>query len=122
MQIPTNSRPLQVKCLVDVAVRREKIVHDDEVDLPAIRHLDAVQTIELRDQGVRVLLDVLIVFGQNFPQDLVFGVVNGLDDIFVVSREVEEATTFTRRAQFGEDILAGKGHEVVGRVKTELCP
>ena len=48
-------------------------------------------------------------------------VVDGLDDVLIVSREVEEATTLSRRAQFGKDIFAGEGHQVVCRVKAELC-
>lgn len=122
MQVPTNGRTLQVKGLVDIAMRREEVVHDDEMDLSPIRHLDTVKTIELRDQRVRVFLHVLVVFGKNLPQDLMLGVMNGLDDILIISRKVEEAPTLARRAQLGEDILAGEGHEVIGRVEAELCP
>ena len=50
-----------------------------------------------------------------------FGVVDGLDDVLVVSGEVKEAATLTRGAQLGEDVFACQGHQVVGGVEFEFC-
>ena len=50
-----------------------------------------------------------------------FGVVDGFDNVFVVSRKIEEASALAWRTQLGKDILAGKGHQIIGRVKSELC-
>lgn len=41
-----------------------------------------------------------VVFSQYPPEELVFGVVDGLDDVFVVSREVEEAAALAWRTKF----------------------
>lgn len=49
-----------------------------------------------------------------------FGVVDGFDNILVIAREVEETTAFAWRAQFGQNIFAGEGHQIVGRIKTKL--
>ena len=121
-QVTADGGTLQIKRLVDIAVRWEEVVHDNEMDLPPICHFDPVKTIELRNQRVWVFLHMLVVFGENLPQDLMFGVVDGLDDILIVSRKVEEAPALARRAQLREDILAGERHEVIGRVEAELCP
>lgn len=86
------------------------------MDLAAVRHLHAVQPVELGDQSVGVLLDVSVIFRQDLSEELVLGMVDGFDDILVVAREVEEATTFARRTELGEDVLAGEGHQVVGRI------
>ena len=41
-----NCTALKVICLVNVFVRREKVVHNDEVDLPPSRQLHPMKTIE----------------------------------------------------------------------------
>lgn len=106
--------------MVNVAVRREEVVHDDEVDFPAVCHLHTMQPVELRDQGIGVLLDMAIVLGQNLSEELVFGMVDSLDDILVVARKIEEAATLAGRAQFRQNILAGQGHQVVSGVKSKF--
>lgn len=45
-----------------------------------------------------------------------------LNYIFIVSGEIEEAAAFARRSKFGENVFAGQGHQVVGRIQLELCP
>ena len=59
------------------------------------------------------MLNVLIVFLQYLAEELVFGMVNSLDDVLVVAGKIKEATAFTRRAQLRENVLAGERHEVV---------
>lgn len=63
---------------------------------------------------------MLVIFWKNLSQQFVFGVVDSLDNVFIVPGEVEEASALSWRAQLGEDILAGQGHQIVGRVKAEL--
>ena len=79
-------------------MRREKVVHDDEVNLLSIRHLHSVEAIELRQERVGIVGDMLVVIFQDLPQKLMLCVVNSLDDILVVSRKIKEATALTRRA------------------------
>jgi hypothetical protein len=74
-------------------MRRKQVVHDDEMDLTPIGYLYAMQTVELGEERVGVLLYVVVVVLQYLPEELVFGVVDGLDDVFVVSGEIEEAAT-----------------------------
>ena len=95
-KLPPNSRSFKVKCLVDVAMWRKEVVHDNEVDFPAIRNFHPVQAIELRYQGIGVGLNMRIVLSKNFPQKLVLSVMDCLDDVLIVPREVEEASTFAR--------------------------
>ena len=45
------------------------------------------------------------------------GVMDRLNNILVVSGEVEEATTLPRRSKLRQNILPGKGHQVVGRIQ-----
>lgn len=44
---------------------------------------------------------------------------DGLDDVFVVPREIKEASTFAWRAKFGEDIFACQRHKIVRGIKRE---
>lgn len=121
-QIATDGRPLEVERLVDVSVRWEKIVHHDEMDLATIGHLHAVKAVELRDQRVRVVLDMSIVFRKDLAEQLVLGVVDRLDDVLVVAREVEEAATLPGRPQFRQDVFARQRHQVVRRIQLEFGP
>lgn len=50
-----------------------------------------------------------------------FTVMDGLDDVFIVSRIVKKAPTFPRGSELGEDVLAGERHEIVCGVKAENC-
>ena len=85
-----------------------------------MRELHPVQAIEPRQQGMRVALDVRMVGFEDVAEELVLGVVDGLDDEAVVAREVEEAARLARRAELGEDVLRGERDEVVGRVELEV--
>lgn len=111
---------LEVVSLVNIPMGREEVVHDDEVDLAAARELDTVKAVEAREEGVRVLFDVLVIFLEDAPQELVLRVSDRLDDEAVVAREVEKGARLARRAQLGEDVLGGKGDEVVGGVEVEV--
>lgn len=69
------------------------------MDLPAIRYLDSVKAIKLRNQGVGITFDMGVVLSQYLPQELVLSMVYGFDDILIIPREIEKAPTFTGRAQ-----------------------
>ena len=71
-------------------MRRKQVVHDDEMDFASVGYLNAMKAIKLRKKSVWVFLYVVVVVLQDFSKELVFGVVNGLDDVFVVSGEIEE--------------------------------
>lgn len=62
---------------------------------------------------------MVVVVLQDPTQKLVFGVVDGLDDIFIISREIEEAAAFTGRSELGKDVFAGKRDKIVGRIQPE---
>ena len=51
---------------------------------------------------------MIVVIFQYLPEEFVLGVVDRFDDVLVISREIEEATAFTRRSKFGKDVLAGQ--------------
>lgn len=51
---------------MNITMRREEVVHDNEVDLPAVRNLHSVQAVELRKQCVGVVADVGVVLLQDF--------------------------------------------------------
>jgi len=57
------------------------------MDLATIRHLDAVQTIELRYQGVGIVFDMSVIVGKDLAQQLVFCVMDGFNDILVVAEK-----------------------------------
>jgi len=42
-------------------MRREKVVHDNEMDLASVGYLNAVQAVKLRKKSVGVFLDVVVV-------------------------------------------------------------
>ena len=90
------------------------------MDLPPPRQFHAMQTVEPRQQRVRVLLDVRMIQREYAPEELVLVVVDRLDDEAVVPREIKERAGFARGAEFGEDVFGGEGEEVVGWVEVEV--
>ena len=46
---------------MNVTMRREKVVHHHEMNLPAVRNFHSVQSIKLRNEGVWVFFDVCII-------------------------------------------------------------
>lgn len=46
-------------------------------------------------------------------------VMDGFDDVFIVSRKIEETAALTRRSELREDVFAGERHEVVGGIELE---
>jgi hypothetical protein len=76
------------------------------MDLASIGYLYAMQTIKLGKKSVRVLLDMVVVILEDLSQEFMFGVMNSLDDVLVITREVEKAATLARGAQLGKDVLA----------------
>ena len=63
--LATDSGTLEIVRLVDIFVRREEVVHDHEVDLEAVRELNAIQTVEARQERVRIALHMLVVLLQD---------------------------------------------------------
>jgi len=53
-------------------------------------------------------LDVIVVILQYFSEEFVLGVVDGFDNVLIISREIKEATAFTWRSKFGKNVLAGQ--------------
>ena len=76
------------------------------MDLAPIGYLYAMKAIKLRKKGVWVFLYVVVVVLENFSEEFVLGVVDSLDDVFVVPGEIKETATLARRAQLGQDVLA----------------
>lgn len=68
---------------------------------------------------MRVVLHMYMIVLEDRADELVFRVVDGLDDEPVVAREVEEGAGFSGGAEFGKDILLGEGEEVVCRIEVE---
>ena len=82
-------------------MRREEVVHDDEVDLLAVGHLDPVKTVELREKGVGVIGNMLEVILEDLAKKFMLGMVNGLNDVLVITRKVEETAALARGTKFG---------------------
>ena len=87
-------------------MRRKQVVHDDEVDLASVGYLNAMKAIKLGKKRVWVFLYVVVVVLQDLPEELVFGVVNRLDDVFVVAGKIKETAALAGRAQLRQDVLA----------------
>jgi len=89
------------------------------MDLASIGYLDAVKAVKLGKKRVWVFLYVIVIVFEYLAKEFVFGMMNSLDDVLVVAGEIEEAATLAGRAELREDVFAGQGHEVVGRVQLE---
>ena len=101
-------------------MRGEEVVHDHEMDLATSRKLDTVKTVESGDEGVRVGLDVIMVALEDAQEVLVLGMVDSLDNIFVIAGKVEEGPRLSGATEFGENVFGGEREEVVGRVDMEV--
>jgi len=64
------------------------------MNLASIGYLYAMQAVKLREKCIWVFLNVVVVIFQYFAKKFMFGVMDSLDDVLVVSREIEEATAF----------------------------
>jgi len=98
----------------------EQVVHDDEMNLSPVRNLNSVETIELTEKCVGIFLNVGIIVSENFAKKFVFGVMNGLDDVFVVAREIEETARFARGTEFGQDVFRSERNEIVSGIQTKV--
>ena len=58
--------------------------------LATMGKLDTMKTIETRQKGMWVFLDMGVISVEDLPQEFMLVVVDGLDDEPVISREVEE--------------------------------
>lgn len=70
---------------MNVAMRREEIVHDDEVNLFPARKFDSMEAVKSRHERVGIVLDVLMIMFQYRKDILVLGVMDGLDDKTVIA-------------------------------------
>ena len=95
------------------------VIHNHEIDLPPPGQLHAVQSIEVRQQCVRVVLHVHVVVFQDGEEEFVPRVLDGFDDEAVIAGEVEGAR-FAWGAEFGEDVFEGEGEEVVCGFQVEV--
>lgn len=102
-------------------MRGKKVIHDDEVNLFSIWHLDSVEAVELRQERMGIVCDMFKVIFQDLPQKLMLCVVDSLDDILIVSGKIKKATTLAWRAQLRQNILARERHEIIGRVQPKKC-
>ena len=69
---------------------REKVVHDDEVNLASSREFDAVQAVEPAQEGMWVRLDVFVILVKDGEKELVLCRSDSFDNESVVARKVEE--------------------------------
>ena len=69
---------------MNILMWREKVIHDDEVNLSPSRQLHSVKSIEPRQQSMWVELDMLIVLFEDLSEELMFRVVNRFDDEAIV--------------------------------------
>lgn len=100
-------------------MRREQVIHDDEMDLTSIGYLYAMQAVELGKKGVGVLLYVVVVVFENLAEEFVFSVMDSLDDVLVVAREIEKAAALAWRAELGKNVFTCQRDKVIGRVELE---
>lgn len=77
------------------------------MDLASIGYLNAVEAVKLGKKRIWVFLYVVVVVLQDFSKELVFGVVNSLDDVLVVSGEIKEAAALSGGTELGKYVLAG---------------
>lgn len=122
LEISSDGRSLQVERAMDIPVRREQVVHHHEVDFAAVGDFHTVKTVKLRKQRVGILPNMVVVILEDPPEELVLGMVDGLDDVLIVSRKIEKASTLAGRSQFGKNVLASQRHQVVRRVDLERLP
>ncbi len=96
---PADRTSFQIESLVNILVGRKQIVHDNEVNFPTSRQFHTMETIEPRQESVRVLLDMIVVLFQDAKEELMLAVAYGLDDETIVAGEVEEGARLAGRAQ-----------------------
>lgn len=63
-----------------------------------------------------------VIVLENLAKKLMLGVVDSLDDVLIISREIEKAAALSRRPKLGKYVFARQGHKVVGRIETEQRP
>lgn len=57
-----------------------------------MRELDPMQTIESRNESIRIVENMLVVILEDSAKELVLGMRDCFDDESIVSRKVEEGT------------------------------
>lgn len=64
---------------------------------------------------------MFVVIAKDSSKKLVLSMVDGFDDILVISREIEETATLPWGAKFGKYIFTRERHKVISRIQFELC-
>jgi hypothetical protein len=100
----------------------EHVGHDDKIK-PAcflaclVLFYYLVQSEELGDQGIRVLVDVEVVVFEDGPQKLILPIAYGLEHILPIGSVVEEGATLALTGQRGHRAHLAhhqRGHQFVG--------
>lgn len=102
--LPAIPRPLYIISLHNFLSRVEHIGHDYEIAPACLLSLivsfdQFMETKKFSNQGIRILLNVIVIVLEDISQELVLSIVDGLEGILAVSSVVEERTTFTLTRQ-----------------------
>ena len=97
----------------------EEIVHDCESDVLLVA-LVAIHPEELGQEGVRVLVQVHVVPGQELLQELGLFVLDGLQDKLVVVSKVEDTARGTGIAEFAHWLIAYRHLEWKKSIKIRI--
>ena len=97
-------RTLDIIPLYDLLLSIEDISHDNEVaptDLIAliVFFYQLMQAEELSNQGIRVLLEIIVVILEDSPKKFILTVADGLEHVLAICSVVEERSTFTLAGQ-----------------------
>jgi hypothetical protein len=76
-----------------------------------------MKSVKLGEKSIRVIYDVIIIVFQDLAKKLVLAVMNGFDNVLVIPREVEEATTLPWGPKLGKNVLPSERHQIIGRVQ-----
>lgn len=115
-------RTLDIIPLYDLLLSIEDISHDNEVaptDLIAliVFFYQLMQAEELSNQGIRVLLEIIVVILEDSPKKFILTVADGLEHVLAICSVVEERSTFTLAGQWGHGVYLAhhqRSHQSVG--------
>ena len=100
---------------------RHEVVHHDEADVAPHARLDSDEAEEAGYERVLAALHhVLVVVGQDLPQELGLLLRDRLDDELAVLGQVEDRAALAGRAELSQRVLAADGDHVLLRVHAEV--
>ena len=118
---PAERAPLDVVLLVDEVLVRHEVVHHDEADVAPHARLDSDEAEEAGYERVLAALHhVLVVVGQDLPQELGLLLRDRLDDELAILRQVKHRAALAGRAELSQRVLAADGDHVLLRVHAEV--